>query len=55
MLPFVARLLVTAFPAMPPDLEAAAATLGARPLSAFLLVTLPLAVPGAIAAATWTS
>ena len=52
VLPFVVRLLVTAFSTMPPDLEAAAATLGARPLPAFLLVTLPLAAPGAIAAAT---
>ena len=52
VLPFVVRLLVTAFEAMPPDLEAAAATLGARPLASFLLVTLPLAAPGAVAAAT---
>jgi putative spermidine/putrescine transport system permease protein len=52
VLPFVVRLLVTAFSAMPRDLEDAAATLGARPLAAFLLVTLPLAAPGAIAAAT---
>ncbi len=52
VLPFVVRLLVTAFGALPPDLEAAAATLGARPLPAFLLVTLPLAAPGALAAAT---
>ncbi len=52
VLPFVVRLLVTAFAAMPPDLEEAAATLGARPLPAFLLITLPLAAPGAIAAAT---
>lgn len=52
VLPFVVRLLVTAFSAMPADLEDAAATLGARPLPAFLLVTLPLAAPGAVAAAT---
>jgi putative spermidine/putrescine transport system permease protein len=52
VLPFVVRLLVTAFATMPPDLEAAAATLGARPMWAFLLVTLPLAAPGAVAAAT---
>ena len=52
MLPFVTRLLVTAFSTLPPDLEDAAATLGARPLRCFLLVTLPLAAPGALAAAT---
>ncbi len=52
VLPFVVRLLVTAFSTLPPDLEQAAATLGARPWQAFLLVTLPLAAPGAIAAAT---
>jgi len=52
VLPFVVRLLVTAFSTLPRDLEDAAATLGARPLAAFLHVTLPLAAPGAIAAAT---
>jgi putative spermidine/putrescine transport system permease protein len=52
VLPFVVRLLVSAFSTISPDLEDAAATLGARPLQAFLLVTLPLAMPGAIAAAT---
>jgi len=52
VLPFVVRLLVTAFSTLPPDLEDAAATLGAPPLRAFLWITLPLAAPGAIAAAT---
>ena len=52
VLPFVVRLLIAAFSTMPPDLEDAAATLGARPLAGFLHVTLPLAAPGAIAAAT---
>ena len=52
VLPFVVRLMVAAFSALPPDLEDAAATLGAPPLRAFLLVTLPLAAPGAVAAAT---
>lgn len=52
VLPFVVRLLVTALTALPPDLEAAAATLGAAPLRAFFHVTLPLAAPGALAAAT---
>ena len=50
MLPFVVRLMVTSFSVLPRDLEDAAATLGARPLAAFLHVTLPLAAPGAIAA-----
>lgn len=52
VLPFVVRLLVSAFSTLPPDLEAAAATLGARPLKAFLLITVPMAAPGALAAAT---
>ena len=50
VLPFVVRLMVTAFAALPPDLEDAAATLGAPPAATFLLVTLPLAAPGALAA-----
>lgn len=50
VLPFVVRLMVTAFSALPADLEDAAATLGARPVAAFLHVTLPLAAPGALAA-----
>jgi putative spermidine/putrescine transport system permease protein len=52
VLPFAVRLLVTAFSTLPRDLEDAAATLGARPLAAFLHITLPMAAPGAIAAAT---
>lgn len=52
VLPFVVRLMASAFANLPPHLEEAAATLGARPLAAFLLVTLPLAAPGALAAAT---
>ena len=52
VLPFVVRLLVTAFSTLPPDLEEAASTLGARPLRGFVLVTLPLAMPGVVAAAT---
>ena len=51
VLPFVVRLMAGAFANLPPGLEEAAATLGARPLRAFLLVTLPLAAPGAFAAA----
>lgn len=51
VLPFVVRLMAGAFANLPPQLEEAAATLGAWPLRAFLLVTLPLAAPGAIAAA----
>ena len=52
VLPFVVRLLAGSFATRSPDLEDAAATLGARPLRTFLLITLPLAAPGAIAAAT---
>lgn len=52
VLPFVVRLMAGAFATLPPQLEEAAATLGARPLQGFLLVTLPLGAPGAAAAAT---
>ncbi|MCW3473209.1 ABC transporter permease [Limobrevibacterium gyesilva] len=52
VLPFVVRIMTTALSALPAELEAAAATLGASPLRVFWRVTLPLAAPGAIAAAT---
>ncbi len=52
VLPFVVRIMGTALGNLPPGLEDAAATLGARPLRTFTLVTLPLAAPGALAAAT---
>ncbi len=49
-LPFVIRILTTAFANLTPDVEDAAATLGARPLTVFRRVTLPLVMPGLIAA-----
>ena len=52
VLPFVVRLMAGAFANLPAQLDEAAATLGARPLQVFLHVTLPLATPGALAAAT---
>ena len=52
VLPFVVRLMAGAFANLPAQLDEAAATLGARPLQVFLHVTLPLAAPGALAAAT---
>ncbi len=50
-LPFTIRILVTAFSTLPPDVEDAAATLGAAPWRVFRRVTLPLALPGLAAAA----
>jgi putative spermidine/putrescine transport system permease protein len=50
-IPFAVRIMITAFGAVPKDLEEAAWTLGATPFRAALRVTLPLAAPGAIAAA----
>jgi putative spermidine/putrescine transport system permease protein len=50
-LPFVIRMMTTAFSTLPDDIEAAAATLGARPWRVILRVTLPLATPGIIACA----
>ena len=52
VLPFVVRLLAASFSARPPELEDAAATLGAAPWRAFVLVTVPLSAPGVVAAAT---
>ena len=50
-LPFAMRILTSAFAHVPDDVEQAAWTLGATRLRAALRITLPLAVPGAIAAA----
>ncbi len=52
VLPFVVRLMTTALAALPPDLAEAASTLGASPARTLVRVTLPLAAPGIIAAAT---
>jgi putative spermidine/putrescine transport system permease protein len=50
-LPFVVRMMTTSFATLPPDIEAAAATLGARPWRVVRRVTLPLAAPGLVACA----
>jgi putative spermidine/putrescine transport system permease protein len=50
-LPFVVRIVLTAIRGIPAELGEAATTLGATPLRAFTRVTLPLMVPGLIAAA----
>jgi putative spermidine/putrescine transport system permease protein len=52
VLPFVVRVMVSSLQALTADMEEAAATLGAAPLRAFLRITLPLAMPGVLAAAT---
>jgi putative spermidine/putrescine transport system permease protein len=52
VLPFVVRLMTTSFAALPPEAAEAAATLGAPPWRGFLRVTLPMALPGLVAAAT---
>lgn len=52
VLPLTVRLMATSFAARSPDLQEAAATLGANALRTFLHVTLPLATPGILAAAT---
>ncbi len=48
------RLLKTTFDGIPPRYEAVACTLGATPAQAFRLVTLPMAVPGILAATVLT-
>jgi putative spermidine/putrescine transport system permease protein len=50
-LPFVIRMMTTAFSTLPDDIEAAAATLGARPWRVIWRVTLPMATSGLIACA----
>lgn len=50
-LPFVVRMMTTAFMTLPDDVEAAAATLGAPPWRVLLRITLPLAAPGIVACA----
>lgn len=49
-IPFAMRILTTAFATLPSDVEDVAATLGASPLAVFRRVTLPLMIPGLIAA-----
>ncbi len=50
--PLMVRAMRLSFEAVDPRLEQAAGTLGANPLLAFFLVSLPLAMPGVIAGAT---
>ncbi|MBM3548566.1 MAG: ABC transporter permease [Alphaproteobacteria bacterium] len=50
-LPFVVRIVATALSTLPGDVEDAAATLGASPATVFRRITLPLMLPGMIAAA----
>ncbi|MFE1598336.1 molybdate ABC transporter permease subunit [Methylobacterium sp. ID0610] len=47
--PLMVRAMRLSIEAVDPKLEQAAATLGARPLAVFLIVTLPLALPGILA------
>ncbi|HSV82225.1 MAG TPA: ABC transporter permease [Ramlibacter sp.] len=50
-LPFVIRMMTTSFSTLPPDVEAAAATLGAGSARVFWRVTVRLVLPGIIASA----
>jgi putative spermidine/putrescine transport system permease protein len=49
--PYVLRVILTALETLPRGVEDAAASLGARPLTVFFRITLPLMVPGIVAAA----
>ncbi|ACM39636.1 MULTISPECIES: ABC transporter permease [Rhizobium/Agrobacterium group] len=49
--PFVIRILVTGLQTMPADIESAAASLGARPLTVFRRITLPTLTPSITGAA----
>ncbi len=50
--PLMVRAMRLSFESSDPNLEKAASTLGANPVFRFLLVSLPLAVPGIVAGAT---
>lgn len=50
VVPFVIRIVLTALNTMPPEIEAAAATLGATPAKVFSRITLPLLRPAILAA-----
>jgi molybdate transport system permease protein len=50
--PLMVRAMRLSFEAIDPNLENAASTLGANPVARFVLVSLPLALPGIIAGAT---
>ncbi len=50
--PLMVRAMRLSFELIDPNLEKAASTLGANPLARFLLVSLPLALPGIVAGAT---
>lgn len=49
-IPYMCRMLVTAFESVQPSMEEAALSLGARPLRTFWRITLPLVRPGLFAA-----
>lgn len=49
--PYVVRIVIAGLETMPADIEAAAATLGARPLAVFRLVTLPVLRPALLGSA----
>jgi len=51
-LPFVIRVVMTALGGIAPELEEAASVLGASPVRVFVRVTLPLMLPGLVAAAS---
>jgi molybdate transport system permease protein len=50
--PLMVRAMRLSFESIDPNLEKAASTLGANPIARFLLVSLPLALPGIVAGAT---
>ena len=52
VLPFVVRLMVSAFDGLPPEIAEAASTLGAPPWRGFVQITLPMVLPGLIASTT---
>jgi putative spermidine/putrescine transport system permease protein len=53
-IPFCVRILATTLSTLPPDVEDAAAMLGATPMRVFRRVTLPLMAPGLISAGLLT-
>ncbi len=53
-LPYTARIMIATLGQIDPNLEAAAKSLGAPPLTAFARITLPIALPGLLTSAAFS-
>jgi putative spermidine/putrescine transport system permease protein len=53
-LPYIVRIMIATLSQIDPNLEAAAKSLGATPLTAFARITLPIALPGLLTSAAFS-